>query len=230
MSFRAANSETAPTSLGAMPVSADLLQEAIRFLDRDFVQSFNEKRRHEDAAWDICKFAFTVHSSIVALSIAAYQFTMDKKINLLPAARSLLGMGLTIGLFFVFLLVRNRVYFVIVTRYINEHRQFFLAAQPLGFPNASRFFANPSEPPYFSWRSTQTWATFCVAVLNSAVAGALSFLCLASTPWGVWVSLLIAAVALTLQVVWVRAYLRSREKKPSASAVAFGATTATDRT
>lgn len=199
-----------------------LESEAARFLERDFNESFNEKRRYEDAAWDVCKFAFSVHSTLIGASLAAYQVSLEKKIDLLPAARALLAIGLLIGLFFLFLLVRNRVYFVVVTRYINEHRKFFLSLKPAGFENRSGFFADETEPPYFSWRSTQTWATYVVAVLNAAVASALTFVLFTRQPTFVFV--LVFAVILIAQVELVRRYLRSRERTKGASAAVFGRT------
>jgi hypothetical protein len=195
--------------------------EAVRFLDRDFDQAFTEKRRLEDVAWDICKFAFTVHSTVVAAAIAAYEFSREKSLNLVPAARVLLAMGFVTGLFLLFLQARNRVYFVVVARYINKHRKFFLDREPLGFQNTSGFYADPSQPPFFSWASSQTWATYLVAALNSSALGAFTFLALdASTPRACSAGLAFVLSA-ALQMLIVRGYLRSREGKKDNAAV-FG--------
>src|SRR5258706_12312959 len=125
-----------------------LTEEAIKFLDRDFNQCFTQMRHYDDQLWDICKFAFTGYSAVVTPAVGLFQYSRDKGANLEPAAIALLMVSLLLGLFLFALTIRNRVYFVFVTRYINEHRGFFLKGQPLGFANRTRMYTNPKHPPF----------------------------------------------------------------------------------
>ena len=189
------------------------------FLERDFNQCFEEKRRYENAAWDVTKFMFSAYSAILAVVLGGYQFSPASGADLKPLAVLLLSVGFLVGVFTLLMVVRNRVYFVIVTRYINEHRSFFLSQRPLGFENASQMFMNPDLPPFFSRNSTQSWAALLIATLNSIAVGALTFiLSSASVGWTV----VAVTSTIVLQMTLAITYLKSREDK-SADVAAFGA-------
>ena len=135
--------------------------EAARFLERDFSECFAQMRHYDGQVWDICKFTFTAYTALLGVAIGLYRYSIDRQTNLAPAAMAALGVGVLLGVVFLSLVVRNRVYFVVVARYINEHRAFFLEHRPLGFENASRMYTNRSQPPFFNWRSSQTGPPLC---------------------------------------------------------------------
>jgi hypothetical protein len=182
------------------------------FLGRDFDQAFSEKRHIEQQLWDICKFAFTAHTTLVGVAIGAYSYSRDRTPNLVPAATVVLAITLAVGMFLVLMMVRARVNFVAVCRYINEQRAFFLRDNPVGFKNSTGYYNDPARPKYFSWRSTQTWATLLVSLFNSAAGATLVFLLarrdiIRAITW----ALIFAAIFFATQTVAVHAYLRSRE-------------------
>lgn len=172
--------------------------ESIAFLARDFGECFEERRRCEDRIWDITKFTLAAYSTVVAVALGAHQYGLVRDIDLKSPAALVLVLAAAVGAFNYFLIIRTRVYFVLVTRYINEHRKFFLAARPLGFYNATQLYTDPSLPPFVSIGSTQTWAAILVAGLNAlllasawwllggspTVAGTLTFLLQAGL--GMW--------------------------------------------
>lgn len=196
-------------------------EAAERFLERDFDQCFSEKRRYEDAAWDVTKFTFTAYSAILGVAIGTRQFSVTSTVDLTPVAVGLLAVGVLIGVFALLMVVRNRVYFVLVTRYINEQRRFFLAEQPLGFQNEASLFTDPRQPPFFSWGSTQSWAALLIATLNSLMAAVLVFILLAGHPYAV-LGAVVAGLAIEVgQSMSAVLYLKSRENK-TAEQAAYG--------
>ena len=159
------------------PPSSDAPSRASTgFLAQDFDQAFLEKRRFQQQLWDVCKFAFTMHSAILGLAIEFYRYSPDTSINVLPAVQLLLGLALLVGSFLVFLMIRTRVYFVIVTRYINAQRAFFLSRDESGFVDPTGYYSDSSKPDYLNWTSTQTVATLLVALFNAVVLAPLVFL------------------------------------------------------
>lgn len=210
------NSQVTKTTSG---LSRD---EQADFLRRDFDQAFSEKRRLEDQIWDICKFAFTAHSAFVGLAVGAYSYSLDHELNLIPAATIVLAITFAVGLFLVLLIVRTRVYFVIVSRYINDYRAFFLPDNALGFANSTGFYTDPTKPPYFSWLSTQTWAILLVALLNTGAATALAFLLLRVHPARTTIAIVTFVIIFILQAVAARLYLRAKESSKTSTDAVWG--------
>jgi hypothetical protein len=95
-----------------------------------------------------------------------------------------------------------------------------LKQKPLGFTDETGFYTDPSTPPYFSWASSQTWATNLVALLNSAVASALVFLSVQDSARAA-VSAFAFILCGGVQILTAVKFLRSREGKISSDAV-FG--------
>src|SRR5213593_4354670 len=104
----------------------DFAKEAARFLERDFNQCFQQMRHYDAQGVDLCKFAFTAYSAVVGLAFGLFQYGLSQRADFALPAGATMCVGFAFGLCFLAIMVRNRVYFVVVTRYINEHRRFFL--------------------------------------------------------------------------------------------------------
>ncbi|MBI2556053.1 MAG: hypothetical protein HY607_10795 [Planctomycetes bacterium] len=196
-------------------------KEALKFLDRDFNQCFQQMRHYDAQIFDILKFIFTAYTTIIGVAIGLYQFGLkENKILTLPAI-FVLSVGLLLGLFMFALAIRNRVYFVQLARYINEQRGLFLKFKPIGFENKSLMYTNPKQPPYFNWRSSQAWYSYIIASLNSMLLGALIFIVFASNCYR-WQMVGISSILLfIIQLAIAISYLKSRENKSSSEAI-FG--------
>jgi hypothetical protein len=192
-------------------------KEALKFLDRDFNQCFQQMRHYDGQMFDILKFMFTAYTALIGVAVGLYQFGLKENIDLSAPSIAVVTVGLLIGLFMFSLIVRNRVYFVQVVRYINEQRGFFLKSKPLGFENKSGMYTNHTQPPYFNWRSSHSWLCYIIAVLNSTLIMVLIYI-LSSGFWNIVIGGLILFI---LQVVSAISYLKSREGK-SASGAVFG--------
>ena len=119
------------------------------------------------------------------------------------------------------LIIRNRLYFVVVCRYINEHRALFLASQPLGFTNSSGMYVDSSKPLYFDWLSWQSFLAYITALLNAVLIGMLIAFALDGHAWRWWLGGTLGLCSWLFQVGLGIAYLRSREKMAGSDAV-FG--------
>ena len=184
--------------------------EKVKFLERDFNQCFIQLRHHDSQIWNVCRFAFTAYIAILGTVIAIYQYSTEKGLDLIPAAIVVSATGFVLGLQIYTLALRNRVYYVIVCRYINEHRQLFLSSNPLGFKNSTRMYTNPSYPQYLDWNSWQCWLSMIIASLNSFTCGLTLFLFFHETSYSFLLAVIAGVVALLIQVTSGVAYLRSR--------------------
>ena len=196
-------------------------EEGASFLSRDFTQCFAQLRHYDSQIWAICRFAFTAYVAIVGAVIGLYQYSIDRSIDLIPVAMCILSIGIALGFMIYGLIIRNRVYYVFVCRYINEHRGFFLNTQPLGFTNSSGMYVNSRQPPYFNWRSWQSFLAYITALLNAGLTALLVLYALEghSCRWQWTVAL---GVVTGLGQIWLGiAYLTSRESKTGSEGI-FG--------
>lgn len=187
-------------------------KEALKFLDRDFNQCFEQMRHKDSQIFDILKFMFTAYPVLIGVSLGLYQFGLEKNVALDLPAIAALSVGLVLGLSMFALAIRNRVYYVKVVRYINEQRGLFFKYKPLGFVNKSTMYTNHTQPPFFKWHSSQTWLAYIIAFLNSTLFGVLLFIIFVSNYYK-WLIVGVSCIALFNIQLWVTVlYLKSQEK------------------
>src|SRR5205809_7104581 len=87
-------------------------KEALRFLDRDFNQCFQQFRHYDSQILEVCKFAFLGYSTLIGAALGLYEFGLKEKQTFSAAIVGILATGLAIGTFLYALSIRNRVYFV----------------------------------------------------------------------------------------------------------------------
>jgi hypothetical protein len=193
-------------------------REALKFLERDFNQSYQQMRHYDSQIFDILKFMFTAYSALIGVALGFYQFGLKEKIDLALPAIAALMIGLVLGLFMFALVIRNRVYFIQVTRYVNEQRGFFFKYKPIGFENRAKMYTNYKQPPYFNRGSSHSWLCYIVAFLNSILFGVLLYILYLSS----WTPAMVGCLILfILQLTIAITYLKSRENR-SASQAVFG--------
>jgi hypothetical protein len=177
--------------------------ESARFLDRDFSQCFYQLRHYDGQIFEICKFVLTASVSILGGALALYKYGLETGIDYRLPAASALFLGSIFGILFLALMTRNRAYFVLTARYINENRHFFLRNRPLGFPNATGMYVNRSKPAYFSWLSSQSLALYVLSISNSGLFAAAAFIVRYGI-YAVFLSAALCAVQITVAVVCLR--------------------------
>ncbi|MGA7741098.1 MAG: hypothetical protein WCE40_04600 [Polyangia bacterium] len=196
-------------------------EDGAKFLDRDFNQCFNQMRHHDSQILEIVKFALTAYAALVGAALAFYKYGLDKGADYRSPGVAISIVGLMLGIALLALVIRNRAYFVLVARYINEHRAFFLKDRPLGFANVTRMYTNPSQPQYFNWRSSQALLCYSLAILNSGLLGLVVYFIFDKSQHRWWMVGIGGVLLLGAQLGPAIAYLKSREGK-SASEAVFG--------
>lgn len=205
--------------------------EAVSFLARDFNETVAQMRHYDLLTWEITKFSFVELLVGFGAAWAVYAFAVGQ--NSLPILKTqwplvvaaILIIGYLFSLLTAFMIVRSRLYYVLATRYVNEHRHFFLSRVPLGFPNASGFYTDFSRPQAYDPLSTQLVSVYVIALTGStslAVAvGVFASFMQASQQ----ITVVAAGVALLLSaaliIVCSIAYLKRKSGKTANEAV-FG--------
>lgn len=197
---------------------SDFEKETLKFLERDFNQCFQQIRHYDLQLFNILKLVFMGYTAVIGIALGLYQFGLEKGIDISLPAQAILSIGFLFGLLLFSLAIIYRTYFVQVTRYINEQRNLFFKYRPLGFENKSIMYTDCLQPPFFNWRSSHSWFTYIIAVLNSAMLGILLFITLNQYIW--LIAILSFFFSLIIQLSIGIKYLKSREEK-SASRATF---------
>ncbi len=133
-------------------------------LVNDFQQCMYMLRHYDSVNWDLTKFSFGQILVVIGAcwTILNYEREADK--TLLDVYKDgisnyIVGGILALSTCFVFLtlvaIMRNRTYFVLMGRYLNEHRRNVFKDKPFGFENKSKIWHNPAYPATIDWKSTQ---------------------------------------------------------------------------
>jgi hypothetical protein len=198
---------------------SDSEKEALKFLERDFNQAYQQLRHYDGQMFDLFKSAFLGYTTVIGLSLGLYQISLKEKSVVVEPVLAILSVGLLFGFFTLGLATRNRVYFVQMARFLNEQRALFYKIRPLGFQNRSGMYTNPKRPAFFNWRSSQAWYSYLISCLNGAMFGLiLDIVCNSVLPF--WIGCYSFGV-FALQLVISVTYLTSRERKDGHEAV-FG--------
>lgn len=191
-------------------------KEALKFLERDFNQCFQQMRHHDTQIFDILKFMFTAYTVLIGAALGLFKSNLQVNLTI-PIIISLI-IGLILGAFMLYLVLINRSYYVRVSRYINEQRKLFLSFKPLEFENTSHMYTNAKQP-YFSRESTQIWLAYIIGALNATLLGVLLFILLASHDYKWLIVVGVSFVLFSVQIAITIKYLKSQENKSASNAV-----------
>lgn len=196
-------------------------ENMVNFLEADYNQCFQQMRHYDSQLFDSVKFLTTAYVGLIGIGIGLYEFGIKECRDFRVAVMVSFLIAFLLGLFMYMLIIRNRVYYVHVTRYVNEVRKTFLEKKPLGFENKSRMYTNYEQPPFFNWRSSQAYLMYVIAIVNSVLCGAIVFIFFSNVSCCWFLTLSGAVILLVLQLGIGILYLKSREGK-SASKSVFG--------
>jgi hypothetical protein len=146
-----------------------LKEAAAAFLERDFNQCFSQMRHYDSQIFNLTKFSFTAYTGLLGIAIGFFEFSTEQQTDLSTAIIVALFTALLCGVFLLSSVVRNRVYFVKVARYVNEHRSLYLDQHPHGFCNQTGMYTDPNEPEYMNWKSSHSWFVYLLSLLNGTV-------------------------------------------------------------
>lgn len=191
-------------------------KEALKFLERDFNQCFQQMRHHDTQIFDILKFMFAAYTVLIGAALGLFKSNLQIDLTV-PIVISLI-IGSILGTFMFYLVLINRSYYVRVARYINEQRKLFLAFKPLEFDNVSGMYINEKQP-YFSRESTQIWLAYIIGALNSILFWVLLFIAFTANSYK-WLIVIVSSLLFFIaQIAITIAYLKTQENKSSKKCV-----------
>jgi hypothetical protein len=206
-------------------INKQLENASIKFLDSDFNQCFQQLRYYDGQIIEIVKYSFFIYSGLLGLSLTLFKIEVENNKDYSFSIVAMLIAGFVMGVYLFILVTRNRAYFVLVTRYINEYREFFLKRKPLGFKNNVGMYTNFSYPLYFNWLSSHSWFLYLMATLNSVFAAALIYMAVQK---GYLLYLCIFEkyyftffLTFFIQLGWAIIFLNSKEKRPTSKGNLF---------
>lgn len=146
------------------------------FLLSDFNQSYQQLRHYDVLNWDITKFSFLQLLLSVGAIWAIYNFAQKNSDSFIVQYQPFLIATICLisylfSLLVSFLLVRNRIYYTKVARYLNEHRELALRNNPSGFNNYTKFYVDYGKPKVFEKYSTQSVFLYIIQFLSSLLLG-----------------------------------------------------------
>jgi hypothetical protein len=116
-------------------------------------------------------------------------------------------------------MVRTRIYFAQVTRYINEVRRSYLVGHPMKVTNESGMYADPKVPPYMDRGSSQLSFMYIMTILNSFLGGVAVYLLTVGYERQAAAVVLTFGALLVIQLYLVVSHLRGWQKRSSSASV-----------
>lgn len=141
-------------------------------LESDFNQCFEQARHYYKIALEIIKYAFAGYMAVMAGSYALFRFGLEIHLDssdFWVLLIVLLLSAFSMGLIFLWIIVRNRCHFVLINRYINEIRGFYIKKNVFEFKNNTRMHMDYKNPPYYDPYSTHSWAIYLISILNTSL-------------------------------------------------------------
>lgn len=168
---------------GMASVSKEYLKDMMTV---DFQECMGMLRHYDSVNWDLTKFTFGQVLVVIGACWTILNAEREKGETLWNVLNDglsnyIVGSVLFLSACFVFLtllaILKNRTYFVKMSRYLNEHRKNVLQEHPFGFANQSQMWNNPDFPPVIDKKSTQLLCvylfTICLFLLLFVSLGCL---------------------------------------------------------
>ena len=191
----------------------------VTFLGKDFEQCFEQMRHYDSQIIDLGKFAFTAYPTIVGAAVAIYKYGLANKTDYSVVAGMIPLVAFFPGLFLLWHMVRTRICFAQVTRYINEVRRSYLVGQPMKVTNESGMYADPKVPPYMDRGSSQLSFMYIMTILNSFLGGVAVYLLTVRYERQASAVALAFGALLVIQLYLVVSHLRGWQKRSSSASV-----------
>jgi hypothetical protein len=194
-----------------MSVYEDLLLE-------DFRQCFEQMRHYDEVFRKVLEWGYGGTVAVVAASAALIEHYGLASVVVTATTLLFLASGLG-GFLLVISLARNRVYFAVVSRYVNELRSTYLSHfAEIG--NRAGIYVDPASPKPYNPLSTHSIQLYLLACCTSllwagATAGADASRALArgkipGVSW--WWVCLAFIISVTVQVGWSLRYWLRQQK------------------
>jgi len=184
-------------------------EKSIDFLLKEYSEVYSHMRHYDNISISFIKFLFTFDLAVLSAVVTIYNYFDDKQAILIKPIGYLLIISFLIGLLLLSLAVRNRAYFVPVTRQVNRIRKYFKENMEIEF-DFGDMYINPAYPKYFNVFSTYSLTFYLMSLLNSVIIS-LGFSCFFYD--SLFLNFRVFIIALLIQVASVIFYLSNKEKK-----------------
>ncbi len=184
-------------------------EKSIDFLLKEYTEAYIHMRHYDNISISFVKFLFTFDLAVLSAVVTIYNYFDDKQAVLIKPIGYLLILSFFVGLLFLSLAVRNRAYFVPVTRQVNRIRKYFKENMEIEF-DFGDMYINPAYPKYFNVFSTYSLTFYLMSLLNSVIIS-VGFSCLFYD--SLFLNIRVLIIALLVQVASVIWYLSNKEKK-----------------
>lgn len=144
------------------------------FLKEDYTQSFYMLRHYDEANWSITKFVFTEMLVAVGACWTIYLSAngANPSINV-NSANFIMAIICLVSFLFgtiaILTIRKNRIYFALTSRHINEIRRLTIEKNEMGFKNNSKYWADPSKPKDLDPFSTQFYSLIMILILTTGM-------------------------------------------------------------
>ena len=196
-------------------------EDMVKLLEADFNQCFQQMRHYDCMMYEVIKFMASAYIALIGAGIGVYEFGVTKGQDYTLVVLVTFSIAFLLGLFMYMSLIRNRVYYVHVTRYVNEIRKLILDKKPLGFENKSKMYTNYQQPPFFNWRSSQAYIMYVSSTINSCLFGTIFYILFCNSVHKWCCAISSTSILIILQLTIGIVYLITRNNK-SASQSVFG--------
>ena len=139
-------------------------KQTLEFLKLDFQECFEQMRHYDRLVWQVAIGIFSLDAAILAV---VFNLLKTKYFSLKILGLFIILGGCIIGLFALWFLLKNRIYYVKVARFINEVRKHYLERKPLGIKNMAGLYTNPEYPKYNNLFSSQLASVYIIIIMNS---------------------------------------------------------------
>jgi hypothetical protein len=193
-------------------------QKTIDFLLKEYSENYTHMRHYDNLSYSYIKYIFTFDLAVLSAGVTIYHYFKDSLATIIEPLGYLFLLGSIIGFFFLGQAVRNRSYYVPVTRQINRIRKYFIENMDIDL-DMSEMYCDPAYPKYFNKVSTYSIGFYIISFLNSVLVS-LGIPCifinsLKPNWWAFGISLII-------QILILVCYLQSKENKLKADEAIHG--------
>lgn len=196
------------------------------FLLVEYQECFNHMRHYDSIEVDFVKFSFSGYITLIAGSFALFQYLQENSYRSLYVGIILL-LGFVGGLLLLGFVVRNRAYYVIVTKQVNSIRRYFLENSEIDFVKYNKCYLDSTKPRNFNPKSTHIFLMYLIIIFNNAILSGALFLISRTILSNIMkciyciIAFLVISASIFLQYKLSRDYLKKRDKKSADEAI-FG--------
>lgn len=177
-------------------------EKSLEFLKIDFQECFEQMRHYDKLLWQVTVGILSLYAAILA--------TVFMKSKYFPT--SVLGFivfgGFIVGIIALWFLLKSRIYYVKVARFVNEVREQYLKNKPLGIENKAGLYTDPEYPKYSNLTSSQLTSVYVMMIINNFYI----FMGLLFLTKNLIIAILSFVLTLTIQIIFTIYYLKLKEK------------------